>query len=121
MLLKLWEIPSDDNSSYSWLMPFRLGIHLDVHLGIMDVAGLAGLPEQRLVMCFEQSEFEVCDGNFFIWVVDSKVFVKGIVFSPVFHCVSVLQSATVARISRLAPIFCIHASIHPLVTKFALA
>ena len=87
MLLKLWEIPSDDNSSYSWLVPLCLGVHLDVHLGIMDVAGLAGLPDQGLVMCFEQSEFEVCDGNFFIWVVDNKVFVKGIVFSPVFYCV----------------------------------
>ena len=49
------------------------------------------------------------------------MFVKGIVFSPVFYCVSVLKSATVARISRLAPILCIHAAIHPLMTKFALA
>ena len=37
----------------------------------------------------------------FIWVVDSQVFVKGIVFSSVLYCVSVLQSATVARIPRL--------------------
>ena len=47
MLLQLWEIPSDDNSSYSWLVPLCLGVHLNVYLGMMDVAGLAGLPEQR--------------------------------------------------------------------------
>ena len=49
------------------------------------------------------------------------MFVKGIVFSPVFYCVSVLQSATVARISRLTPILCLNATVHPLMTKFALA
>ena len=101
MLLQLWEIPSDDNSSYSWLVPLCLGVHWDVHLGIEDEAGFAGLPEQRLVMCFKQSEFEVVDVIIFIWVVDSQVFVKGIVFSSVLYCVSVLQSATVARIPRL--------------------
>ena len=71
----------------------------------MDEAGLAGLPEQRLVLSFEQIEFVVVDVIFFTWVVDSQVFVKGIVFSSVLYCVFVLQSATVAR----------------MVTKFALA
>ena len=45
MLLELWEIPSDDNSSNGWLVPFRLRVHWDVHLGVVDVAGLAGLPD----------------------------------------------------------------------------
>jgi len=71
MLLKLREIPSDDNSSYSWLVPLCLGVHLDVHLGIMDVAGLAGLPDQGLVMCFEQSEFEVCESKMLIWALQA--------------------------------------------------
>ena len=70
---------------------------------LVDEAGLAGLPEQRLVMCFKQSEFEVVDVIIFIWVVDSQVFVKGIVFSSVLYCVSVLQSATVARIPQTRP------------------
>ena len=49
------------------------------------------------------------------------MFVKGIVFSSVFHCVSVLKSAAVSRISGLSPIFCLHAAIHHLVTKLALS
>ena len=35
---------------------------------------LAGLPEQRLVLSFEQSEFVVGDVIFFTWVVESQVF-----------------------------------------------
>ena len=38
----------DDNSSHCWLVPLCLGVHWDVHLAIVDEAGLAGLPEQRL-------------------------------------------------------------------------
>ena len=45
MLSELWEISSDDNSSDGWLVPFCLGVHWDVHLGVVDVAGLAGLPD----------------------------------------------------------------------------
>ena len=50
MLSELWEISSDDNSSDGWLVPFCLGVHWDVHLGVVDEAGLAGLPEQRLAI-----------------------------------------------------------------------
>ena len=61
------------------------------------------------------------DVIFFTWVVDSQAFVKGIVFSSVLYCVSVLQSATVARIPRLPRIHRLLAAFHPLVTKFTLA
>ena len=72
MLSELWEISSDDNSSDGWLVPFCLGVHWDVHLGVVDEAGLAGLPEQRLVLSFEQSEFVVVDVIFFTWVVEAR-------------------------------------------------
>ena len=45
---QLWEVPGDDNSSHCRLVPLCLGVHWDVHLVIVDEAGLAGLPEQRL-------------------------------------------------------------------------
>ena len=114
---QLWEVPGDDNSSHCRLVPLCLGVHWDVHLGIVDEAGLAGLPEQRLFMCFEQSEFEVVDVIIFIWVVDSQVFVKGIVFSSVLYCVSVLQSATVARIPNTLPPCCHPPSVDNVCTR----
>ena len=58
-----------------------------VHIGVVDEAGLDGLPEQGLFMCFKQSEIEVIDVNMFILVVDCRVFLKGVVFSSAFNCV----------------------------------
>ena len=59
MLSELWKISSDDNSSDCWLVPFCLGVHWDVHIGVVDEAGLDGLPEQGLSVCFKQSQIEV--------------------------------------------------------------
>ena len=85
--LQLGEVPGYGNSSYCRLVPLCLGVHWDVHIGVVDEAGLDGLPEQGLFMCFKQSEIEVIDVNMFILVVDCRVFLKGVVFSSAFNCV----------------------------------
>ena len=52
-------------------MPLCLGVHWDVHVfGVVDEAGLDGLPEQGLFICFKQSQIEVIDVNMLIFVVD---------------------------------------------------
>ena len=69
--LQLGEVPGYGNLSYCRLVPLCLGVHWDVHVvGVVDEAGLDGLPEQGLFICFKQSQIEVIDVNMLIFVVD---------------------------------------------------
>ena len=79
-------------------MPLCLGVHRDVHIGVVDEAGLDGLPEQGLFMCFKQSEIEVIDVNMFILVVDRRVFLQGVSFSSAFNCVLLFSMSFVINL-----------------------